>query len=301
MSFDQEKRWHRKDWERHVDYLLRARHGDENYMPIPDLHTGDSGLEGYSLDGCAYQSYAPDELCKPADLCDKQKRKITDDIRKFIKNSDKLSKLIYGTTIRRWILVVPRQVSQEVLIHANKKSEEVKAHNLPYVNAQEFMVLVRDRESFKAEEQHLIEQGIHKLKIEHDDVTDAQVEAFAADKYEHIENITRKLSKLSAATEDKVEEATSELIKRFIASENLLQSLQENYPQYYERIQTLRRERENDLRLEALSNDNQSLEDEARRTLSKLEGSSQLHSDNHSTIAWGSVTDWLMRCPLDYR
>jgi uncharacterized membrane-anchored protein YhcB (DUF1043 family) len=300
MSFDYKKNWQPKEWENHVNDLLRSRHGDENYIAIPDEHTGDSGIEGYSLTGIAYQSYAPDELCKPADLYEKQKKKITTDIKKFIDNKEKLSKLIYGTTINRWVLVVPRHVSQELLIHANKKTGEVLAQRLPYVDQGNFMILVMDRECFKVEEQALIEQGIHKLKIEPDHVTPEQIEEFGEHQLEHIDNIVRKLSKLPASTEGKVDAAKSELVKRFITSENILQRLQEDYPQYYEHIQTLRLKREDDLSLEALSNDTPSLEDQVNRFLPSLEDSSKLHSENNMTIAWGSVSDWLMRCPLDF-
>lgn len=280
--------------------LLRVRHGDDDYVPIPDFHTGDSGIEGYSLNGNAYQSYSPDQMCKSAELAQKQKKKITADIRKFINNKDKLSQLLYETMIRRWILVVPRQVSQEVVIHANQKAAEVRSHKLPYVDSEHFRVLVRDRESFKAEENVLIDQGIFKLKIDEVDVTTDQVEDFEYDQHEYIQNIVDKLTKLPTSTDDKVDVAKNELIKRFIVSENILQRLQEDYPEYYEQIQTLRLQRENDLKLESLSNEDPSLTNQVDRFLPRLEGHGKLHPENNKAIAWGSISDWLMRCPLDF-
>lgn len=301
MSIDWHKNWLPKEWEDHVNDLLRARHGHDNFVPIPDGHTGDSGLEGYSLDGIAYQSYAPDELCKPADLYEKQRDKMTQDIAKFIKNSAKLMKLLGQTKIRRWVLVVPKQVSQELVVHANKKTTEVLQANLPYVDEDQFVILIQDKESFKPEEQLLLEQGVYKLKIDQTEVTDQQIEDFEADKHELTENISTKLLKLNKADDDRVPAAKAELVKRFIVSENILQELREDYPQYYEQIQTLKSERENDLKIEALSAESPSLTDQENRFLNKLEGGSILHSDNNLAIARGAVADWLMRCPLDFK
>lgn len=300
MAFDPTKHWPPAEWQAHVNDLLRVRHGDDDYITIPDLHTGDSGIEGFSINGNAYQSYSPDQMCKSADLALKQKIKITTDIRKFIKNKDKLDKLFDQTKIRRWILVVPRQVSQEVVIHANQKAKEVRSQNLPYVESEHFRILVKDRQNFKVEEKTLIDQGIHKLKLDEISVTTDEVDNFESDQHEFIQNITSKLAKLSTSTDDNIYEAKCELIKRFIVSENILQRLQEDYPEYYERIQTLRHQREHDLKLEALSNEAPSLTDQVDRFLPRLESYGKLHLENNKAIAWGSISDWLMRCPLDF-
>jgi hypothetical protein len=301
MAIDPYKKWQPGEWETHVNDLLRARHGHENYVEIPDSHGGDSGLEGYSLDGIAYQAYAPDELCKPADLYEKQRDKMTADINKFIKNAPALQSLLGRTQIRRWVLVVPKHVSQNLVAHASTKTSEVLAAQLSYVDDEQFAVLVQDRDAFKVEEQKLLEQGIHKLKIELDEVTDQQVKSFESDEQELTENISKKLLKLPNADSENVLEAKALLVKRFIVSENIIQRLQEEYPQYYAQIQTLKSERENDLKIEALGDDRLSLGGQEIRFLSKLEGGSKLHSESNLAVAQGTIADWLMRCPLDFK
>ena len=77
MELSPNKVWERKEWEGHVNDLLRIKHGQENYVPIPDRHNGDAGIEGYSFCGNAYQSFCPEELCSTAELYEKQRDKMT--------------------------------------------------------------------------------------------------------------------------------------------------------------------------------------------------------------------------------
>ncbi len=226
---------------------------------------------------------------------------MTDEIAKFIQNKSKLVKILNNTMIRRWVLVVPRHVSQELVAHASKKTEEVLKADLPYVEKNQFIVLIQDRDSFKPEEQMLIDQGVYKLKLEMPEVTEQQIEEFEGDEYELTSNISNKLAKLNTANEETVAAARAELVKRFIVSENILQDLREDHPQYYSQIRTLKAQRENDLKIEALDDENPTLVDQERRFFSTLEAGSSLHRDNNMAIARGSVADWLMRCPLDFK
>ncbi|HCD6318344.1 TPA: hypothetical protein NDU01_005065, partial [Enterobacter hormaechei] len=105
MEISKNKVWEAKEWEGHVNDLLRLKFGEENYIPIPDFHNGDAGIEGYCTQGYAFQSYCPDEACTVDKLYDKQRDKMTADVGKFILDKKGyLKQILQNTKIRRWIL-----------------------------------------------------------------------------------------------------------------------------------------------------------------------------------------------------
>ena len=100
--------WNGDDWELHVHGLLKDRHGATNVMKIPARHSGDWGLDYYCLsEGVVYQCYAALEPLDVNERANKQKIKITGDLKSFAENKVDLSKLFSGIKISRWILVVP--------------------------------------------------------------------------------------------------------------------------------------------------------------------------------------------------
>jgi hypothetical protein len=142
--------WDPNEWEVHVFGLLQDRHGALNVLKVPARHKGDYGLDYYCLSNqVTYQCYAVQEPCEVADRADKQKTKITTDLKKFCKNKDELTRLFRDVKINRWILVVPIHDSVLVNLHLTSKTAEVRDLGLPYV-AQDFEALVHDLESFDA-------------------------------------------------------------------------------------------------------------------------------------------------------
>src|SRR5436305_8600583 len=122
MSYDH-KIWSGDEWQEHVLLLLKRHYGPGEFQEVPDTDQGDAGLEGFSNDGCAYQCYAPEEPLTLQQRAEKHKRKIYKDIQKFVKNQAVLLALIGSVKIKRWILVVPRIDSKEVIGYAEKQVE----------------------------------------------------------------------------------------------------------------------------------------------------------------------------------
>jgi hypothetical protein len=140
--------WDPNDWEVHVYGLLQDRHGPLNIYKVPARHKGDHGLDYYSLeDQVSYQCYAVQEPCEVADRADKQKAKITTDLKKFCTKNSELSALFGSVQMSRWVLVVPLHDSSQLNAHTTAKTAEVKALGLPYV-ASNFEVMIQDIESF---------------------------------------------------------------------------------------------------------------------------------------------------------
>src|SRR3546814_4636855 len=74
--------------------LLQSRHGVLNLHKVPATHIGDFGIDYYCLaDLVIYQCYAVEEPIDIAIRADRQKSKITTDLKKLIAGASEVSKL----------------------------------------------------------------------------------------------------------------------------------------------------------------------------------------------------------------
>lgn len=300
MEISKNKVWEAKEWEGHVNDLLRLKFGEENYIPIPDFHNGDAGIEGYCIQGYAFQSYCPDEGCTVDKLYDKQRDKMTADVGKFI--SDKngyLKKILQNTKIRRWILVVPRHLSKNLNVHATNKESNVLAANLPYVDNNDFKVLIWERDNFKKEEEELISSGLRLLRIEVPQVDMSDIVHLQDNSSEFGDNISRKLKKIRD-DESQVQNASTMLLKNIVMYKNVMSDLKDNYPILHEKITNGILDREQDLSLAFFDAEILTPTQQIAFLNNKLKESSRLHQDNLKCISTGVVGDWLMRCNLDF-
>lgn len=303
MNISPSKIWTPKEWESYANNLLRIRyrHLKEDYIPIPDQDRGDGGIEGFSLDGYAYQMYCPQDVTTISSLYEKQRTKMTDDINKFITNKSKMKGFFGDLKIKRWVLVVPEHKTKDLVTHATKKTAEVKAENLDYIDNDNFRVLVWDMEEFKVEEAELLAAGMAVLKLEPISVQPNQIEDYQSDVPEFSENMTRKLSKLSSS-ESKIRKGQETLTKTAIISQNMMSELKQEYGEYYEQITTTAAKRAEQLDIEALDAEpeTQKINYQISTLKEQLQKDCKLHTDNLDTISQGIIADWLMNCTLDF-
>lgn len=300
MEISKNKIWDSKEWEHHVNDLLRIRYGDADYIPIPDGHNGDAGIEGYCTEGNAFQSYCPDEACPVKELYEKQRDKITTDVAKFLKDKDGyLKSILQNIKIKRWILVVPRHISKFLVMHASNKETEVIKANLTYVDNKNFKILIWDRETLKQEEQELISKGLRTLKVEMPEIEESQLESMRHSESEFVNNISRKLKKLKN-DDIGVANAANLLLHNIVMYKNIMSDLKDNYPSLHEEITNGVLDRESDLKLDFFGTDILPPAKQVELLNLKLSERSKLHRDNLKCISTGVVGDWLMRCNLDF-
>lgn len=115
--------WDPNDWELHVYGLLQDRHGPLNIHKVPARHRGDHGLDYYSLED--QECYAVQEPCDVADRAEKQKAKITVDLKKFCTKKTELCSLFGSVQMTRWVLLAPLHDSSQLNAHATAKTIEV--------------------------------------------------------------------------------------------------------------------------------------------------------------------------------
>src|SRR3546814_14520353 len=83
--------------------LLQSRHGVLNLHKVPATHIGDFGIDYYCLAGLViYQCYAVEEPIDIAIRADRQKSKITTDLKKLIAGASEVSKLLLSKPLKKW-------------------------------------------------------------------------------------------------------------------------------------------------------------------------------------------------------
>jgi hypothetical protein len=300
--------WSGEEWEKLIQRLLKRHHGHTHYQEIPAKHGGDLGLEGFSTNGCAYQCYAAQGQRDTKKLYEVQRDKITTDINKFINNKSDLIKLFGDIIICRWCLVVPKYESKELLEHATKKTKEVLAKNLPYV-APDFRIMIVTYQNFEKEIQELTTAGVLEIDttLENVKVEPEIVEQWLSNNNnnELLNNLDSKSRKIDNLVENqKIEAFKTNIANNYLRGQNFLSEVNKKSPDIYSKIRNCKITYENNLELKNILNSN-TANTHLKTTLSEY--SSQLSkeipnlSPNYIEIlCWEAISDWLMRCPLDF-
>ncbi|MFH7043330.1 hypothetical protein ABT392_13570 [Paucibacter sp. JuS9] len=142
-------------WERLCQLVFKRKFAADGYLNIPAT-PGDYGLEGFTKSsGCGYQCYCPDKAYPAKDLYEKQRDKITADLKKLQTNEADLAKVLGPTKLRRWYLVTPTIAHNDLLKHAQAKEAEVRGWGLSILES-DFQVLVHDGDHYAAEIQEML-------------------------------------------------------------------------------------------------------------------------------------------------
>jgi hypothetical protein len=228
---------------------------------------------------------------------------MTDDINKFINNRELLTTLLGDTQITCWTLLVPRPSLKDLVAHANVKTQEVLAANLPYV-APGFYVTVCDEDHFASERDRLLAYKSDSICIETETPDQATVDIWATTNDSLIQTLNDKLKKLSTCrTESARVKFRHDILIWHVEGQNLLDLLRTRSNTAYEQVVKTKGQFEKRLSSIQMSTPNSAevFQQTLRDFLSTLqEVVKSLSSTNASSIAHEAVADWLLRCPLDF-
>lgn len=292
-----------EEWQKWANLLLSTHYGPEDYQQVPDNQKGDAGIEGFTrTTGYVFQCYG----CEPATSAEKYKKqrdKITADLRKFVDNKVILAKLFGSTKITRWYLVVPEFDNKDLVMHANKKAQEVIEKSLSYV-ALDFKVGIIHEDQFADAKGRLLQTVDEAIRITCDEATTNAVEQWSDDNDLLVKKLSDKLRKLPTLKTNYQREAFRDNILRwYIEGQELLNQLR-NYPELYEKIIRHKRHREKCLETVVFihSGTPNELFDVALSTLRDdyIHAVKQLAKVNVEALAYEAVGDWLLRCPLEF-
>jgi hypothetical protein len=291
--------WDGDEWEGHVLRLLQDQYGAENVQKVPAKHKGDCGLDYFCLEKrVVYQCYAVEEPVDVSTRATKQKTKITTDVGKFCDPAKGAAEMFDKYQIKRWILTVPRHDSKEVVQHAMKKTAEVIAKKLVYI-APDFQILVHDRDDFDDPSWGRCAGQRKRIKPLISPPTEEQVAAVVSGDQNLTDNLRRKLKKRFEDI-DSLDDAVDDALRLSVESQNTVEALRTIAPNAYEEVTRLTAERLRRLRLGSQGVGNVDRLDAEIESLksSILAAVPNLDPGTAETIAFGAVSEWLMRCPL---
>lgn len=291
--------WDGNEWEQFSLRLVRERHGAENVQPIPARVKGDLGIECITTDGCVYQSYAPEETGDTGKAASAMRGKANRDLNKLIKNDKKITELLSGIKVRRWILLCPFLDDKDVVKTVAKKAQEILKTSLSFLDA-DFRGLVHCQEDFSKE--------IEKIRLEACGTTvtlrTADPGEIAAAGNAIDERLDQKIGRgFPQLQADQAIDRKRRFIGTHIRSENALDQLKRDAPELWEKATTAIALEED--RLETLGPVSGATGDlltsEQDRLYQALQAAlPTLETNAIRAIAMGQIGTWLIECPLDF-
>lgn len=291
-----------KAFERYFKDIIKLHYLPANYRDVPDGQGGDYGIECYTLLGHAFQCYLPEQTSDVAKLVAAQKAKINRDIKKLSTNKTKLEALFGSTKVCRWILATSAHKSADVTSFCAQKSLEVRDQGLNFV-ASDFEILIHTEDDYKIEAAHLHKQ-IYQLNIDFERNTTQSVEGWIDNNLTFLDNLDRKLPKI-IGDEERRRQIKSSLVHKYLDYQNLLSRLLQDWADIYEVVVRSVQNRQSYLESRYLTSPDLLPNDVIKEELQKLEDDlarevSTLKRTDIELIKWGVVSDWLIRCPLDF-
>jgi hypothetical protein len=296
--------WTGEAWQEEALSLLRFRHRQDSFQPVPDRHGGDLGLEAFTRNGFAYQCYAVLEPATVKQRYEKQRDKVTRDIGKFIENRSELEQLLRGFPIRRWCLVVPFYDSANLAVFCAEKSREVIQENLPYV-ANDFAIDLIDAANLSFEKNALVNVGIGHVETALAVPTSETLDDWVSHNDPLVSQLDGKVSRMRGLSDDDKRAFRNAVLKHYVQGQNVREQLREAFLPLLEQAEQTKREKENFLQAQTMllrgePTDiiQQTLEDYRNRLRESVIG---LGPSTREALAWEAISDWLLRCPLDFR
>lgn len=294
--------WNPDDWELFCLSLLQNRHGPLNVQKIPAAHKGDYGIDYYCpKDGVAYQCYSVEEPVDIATRAERQKKKITRDIAKLVTNHLEVQKLFLGTQIKHWILLAPLHDSKELNLHCAKKTGDLRKANCSALDAL-IVVTIQDPASFPPDVVTVGLSAISTVKLAIPSPSKAELGTWAAGSSDLLANATKKLKKRTGPVQ--VQAAVAEAVSDFLQGNAILDALRTGSPDLHEKVVSAIKSRAKRLAFagpQGGSTANAILHAELESLISAVRAAApNLSGENAEQLAYGSISEWIMRCPLDF-
>jgi len=292
--------WNGDAWQAYALQLVQIRHKPQNVQIVPDKVRGDAGIEFFTTDGCLYQCYAPEEVSDVAKAASAMKAKASRDLAKLHSNEPILAKMLQQLKCSRWILLCPFLDDKEVVAFVRQKGDQTRCLGLSFIDPQ-FVALVHSSADFAAEIDHLKNVSI-TTPLVFERPSDADVQAHP--KSQMVDRLREKLGRaFPRATENEIEQKKDNFVHAHLTRENALEAMRDEHPILWERSQMSINAEER--RLLTVGAGTGAPIEQLTSSVSRIESSLKLELPTISTsivteIAVGTISDWLLRCPLDF-
>lgn len=291
-------------WEEFCQVCLKLKFENEGYQELPAWQ-GDLGIEGFTRTGKAFQCYCPDEDYEPQTLYEKQRDKITTDLKKLEKKEKDLKEYLGDILIQQWVFLTPMYKNKELVKHCQTKASEYRKKNIEVLSI-DFDVLVYDIDYFVAQMPIVTGSNNNKIEINVDRNTSNDVDWKEAN-ISLVNNAIIKHGKRipdSHNKDEKVNKLTEFTIGNFLNEQLLITKWKELKPTDYEKFMRIVGDYEKTVEEMCITNteDNNTLYEKINRELKeKLKNSfSYLEEITLDKLTKGVMADWILRCPINF-
>ncbi|MCD8407101.1 hypothetical protein LNI98_04015 [Tenacibaculum dicentrarchi] len=295
-------------WESLSQLCFKNNFREEAYQEIKAT-PGDFGIEGFTRMGKVFQCYCPDEYYSSKELYEKQRDKITKDLKKLKIHEKQLKKTLGTTKIKKWYFVTPQYAKNDIVQHCSQKRDEVKSWNLSIIDNNDFEVIFEDIDFLHPFLNTAIKSS--KIKINVSSETDIKSSDKLKWKASEISLIkksqsknTYRINKTSLNFESNLDKLVDKNVENFLDGNNILIKWQEDYPIDYEFFLEIIDSIESEIEERCITNTKEPSElYEDFRKLLKMElqnSFKNLAPQMISKLTNWALADWIFRCPINF-
>lgn len=293
-------------WEDTCQICFKQKYGDQ-YREIK-ASPGDFGIEGFTSSGKVFQCYSPNENYDSKKLFEKQRDKITKDLKKLITYQEKLKDYLGDTKIKQWIFVSPKIGTHELIKHCTTKTIEYRNHTLSILD-NEFEVTAQDIQFLLPHLKIALQDVSPKVDFT-GNVSGEDTINYKDSQGDLVENSIRKHTQRFNGVpnvnniDKKVDNFTDKTIRHFLDGKQILDNWFAVYPNDFERFLRLISQIEEHVSETCAfpTNDNNErykgiqkmLETKIRNNFSALSEPMIIDLSNHV------IADWILRCPINF-
>ena len=288
-------------WEALCQKCFKIKYESDGYQEII-ASPGDYGLEGFTRTGIGFQCYCPDEEYTMDELYEKQRDKITKDLKKLKTYEKQICDRLGEVKIRNWFFVSPKFKKNEILKHCSNKITEVRDWGLSFIDPQ-FDIQIRDIEYYLSEITQVQKNAGVSISYDNSPVIHEFVKESLYDQY--ITNLSRKNQKrLNTTTGDKLDKLTEISYMILIKGEDRIRNIMRRSPEIFSSLIRIINQFEDTIQLhssswagtpeELISNIKNELNEIIKNDLT------QLSTADRTYIVDSSISKWLALCPLDF-
>lgn len=289
-------------WQKLACELLILKYGVGGFQKVPDQHSGDWGIEGFSMAGDAFQCYSPKKAHPTAHQAALQIKKIKDDIQKFIDNEDELATLVPEGRYQRWFFlttVFESKLLPQVCTEMSAKVIDECDHV-----TDDFRVIVHDADEFFMNEiPQYVTLGRNLIRLQVPDIPGEAIEDHVQNS-DHFQVISGKLTTANVAAHN-VPKLANAYIKDFLIWKTMMGDIRSSAPDLFELIERKVTSVEQDvIKKYQLNTDMTANEIQEELTSLKKDLIHEVNALIDSTtidhLSRGVVADWLIRCPISF-
>jgi len=269
---------------------------------VPAAHKGDLGIDFYcTADAVIYQCYAVDEPIDIATRADRQKIKITTDLKKIVDGAADVYKLMIGKPVRKWVLLSPIHDSKDVNLHCANKTFELREKKLFHLD-ESFEACVHDQQSFPGGAFLDALKALTNISLSVGTPTKQELDAWQEGSANLLANAKKKLSKRCELND--LEDVVAISVELFLKANALIDALRASAPDLHEKVAAAihsRRQRLTFVGPQGGPAPGNIMNTEIDALIAAIkESAPSLSQMNAQDIALGTVSEWIMRCPLDF-